>query len=78
MQGRTCLLCTHNLAEAEALCDQMIILQKGHVIVQGRLEELRRGARPRVRLAARQGPEAVRARLGQVGPVHVDGTAAAA
>ena len=73
MQGRTCLLCTHNLAEAEALCDQVIILQEGRVIVQGRLEELRRGARPRVRLAARQGPEAVRAGLGHVGPVHVDG-----
>ena len=44
------------------------------MIVQGRLEELRRGARPRLRLAARQGPEALRAQLGQVGPVHVDGT----
>ena len=74
MRGRTCLLCTHNLAEAEALCDQVIILQEGRLIVQGRLEELRRGARPRVRLAARQGPEALRARLGQVGPIHVDGT----
>jgi ABC-2 type transport system ATP-binding protein len=74
MQGRTCLLCTHNLSEAEALCDQVIILQEGRVIVRGRLDELRRGARPRLRLAARQGPEALRARLGQVGPVHVDGT----
>src|SRR5215472_5203082 len=74
MQGRTCLLCTHNLAEAEALCDQVIILQEGRLIVQGRLEELRRGARPRVRLAARQGPDALRARLGQVGPIQVDGT----
>jgi ABC-2 type transport system ATP-binding protein len=74
MQGRTCLLCTHNLAEAEALCDQVIILQEGRVIVSGRLDELRRGARPRLRLAARQGPEALRARLDQVGPVHVDGT----
>ena len=74
MQSRTCLLCTHNLAEAEALCDQVIILQEGRVIVRGRLDELRRGARPRLRLAARQGPEALRARLAQVGPVHVDGT----
>lgn len=73
MKGRTCLLCTHNLAEAEALCDQVIILQEGRVIVQGRLEELRRGTRPRLRLAARQGPEALRAGLGTVGPVHVDG-----
>ncbi len=74
MEGRTCLLCTHNLAEAEALCDEVIILQKGRVIVQGRLEELRGGARPRLRLAARQGPEALLAGLDGVAPVQPDGT----
>jgi ABC-2 type transport system ATP-binding protein len=73
MAGRTVLLCTHNLAEAEALCDEVIILQEGRVIVQGRLGELRRGARSRLRLAAHQGPEAVAARLHGVGPIRVDG-----
>jgi ABC-2 type transport system ATP-binding protein len=73
MTGRTVLLCTHNLAEAEALCDEVIILQEGRVIVQGRLSDLRRGARSRLRLAARQGPEAVAACLNGVGPLRVDG-----
>ncbi|HXM58069.1 MAG TPA: ABC transporter ATP-binding protein [Candidatus Dormibacteraeota bacterium] len=73
MADRTVLLCTHNLAEAEALCDEVIILQAGRVIVQGRLAELRRGARSRLRLAAHQGPEAVVARLNGLGPVRVEG-----
>lgn len=73
MQGRTCLLCTHNLAEAEALCEDVIILQEGRVVVQGRLEQLRRGARTRLRLAARQGTEALLAGLAGLGPVDADG-----
>jgi ABC-2 type transport system ATP-binding protein len=73
MPGRTVLLCTHNLAEAEALCDEVIILQEGRVSVQGRLEDLRRGVRSRLRLAAHQGPEAVAAGLDGLGPVRVDG-----
>ncbi|MBO0683972.1 MAG: ABC transporter ATP-binding protein [Candidatus Dormibacteraeota bacterium] len=75
MAGRTTLLCTHNLAEAEALCQEVIILQAGRVIVQGRLDELRRGTRPRVRLAARQGPEALLAALNGSGSAHIDGPA---
>jgi len=71
--GRTVLLCTHNLAEAEALCDEVIILLEGRVVVQGRLDELRRGARARLRLAARQGPAAVVARLDGLGQTRVDG-----
>jgi ABC-2 type transport system ATP-binding protein len=55
MPGRTTLLCTHNLAEAEALCDQVVILRQGRVLVQESLEHLRRRAHPRLRLAARQG-----------------------
>ena len=73
MTGRTVLLCTHNLAEAEALCEDVIILREGRVVVQGRLSELRRGARSRLRLAVHQGPEALVARLNGFGPVRVDG-----
>jgi ABC-2 type transport system ATP-binding protein len=73
MVGRTVLLCTHNLTEAEALCDEVIILQAGRVIVQGRLADLRRGARSRLRLAAHQGPEALMAGLDGVGPMRADG-----
>ena len=63
MRDRTSLLCTHNLAEAEALCDEVIILRGGRVLVHAGLAELRRQARPRVRLRARQGQAALLAAL---------------
>jgi ABC-2 type transport system ATP-binding protein len=64
MPGRSVLLCTHNLAEAEALCEDVVILRGGRVIVRGRLEDLRQHTQPRLRLTCRQGPEALRAALG--------------
>src|SRR5438128_3536579 len=54
MTGRTTLLCTHNLAEAEALCDEVVILRGGKVLVQSSLADLRARARRQVRFAARQ------------------------
>jgi ABC-2 type transport system ATP-binding protein len=54
MTGRTTLLCTHNLAEAEALCDEVVILRGGKVLVQSSLADLRARARKLVRFAARQ------------------------
>lgn len=56
MRGRTTLLCTHNLAEAEALCDDVIILRRGVVLLHESLAALRQRKKPRVRLSARQGP----------------------
>lgn len=55
MRGRTTLLCTHNLAEAEALCDEIVILRSGKILVHAPLATLRERFHPRVRLAARQG-----------------------
>jgi len=55
MRGRTTLLCTHNLAEAEALCDEVVILRKGKVLVHTSLANLRRQTQPQLELAARQG-----------------------
>jgi ABC-2 type transport system ATP-binding protein len=63
MPGRTVLLCTHNLGEAEALCDDVVILRAGRVVLDGSVAELKRRARPRLRLAARQGVEAIVAQL---------------
>jgi ABC-2 type transport system ATP-binding protein len=34
-QGKTVFLTTHNLQEAEALCQQVVILMKGHVVARG-------------------------------------------
>jgi ABC-2 type transport system ATP-binding protein len=55
MSGRTALLCTHNEAEAEALCDYVITLRGGSVVSEGTWEELRERSRPRLRLAAKEG-----------------------
>ena len=57
MKGRTTLLCTHNLSEAEALCDDVIILRSGEVLLHEPLAALRERQRPRTRLVARQGAE---------------------
>jgi ABC-2 type transport system ATP-binding protein len=65
--GRTTLLCTHNLAEAEALCQEVIILRHGTVRVQASLADLRGRATPRLRLAAHQGTSALLAALGALG-----------
>ncbi len=67
MKGRTCLLCTHNAAEAEALCDELIVLRGGRVVAQGTLDELRRRARPRLRVVAREDPEVVLAAARAIG-----------
>jgi ABC-2 type transport system ATP-binding protein len=39
-EGRTILLATHNLDEAERLCDRVIILERGRVLVEGPPREL--------------------------------------
>jgi len=41
-QGRTVLLCTHNMEEAEQLCDRVAIMERGRVIATGRPSELHR------------------------------------
>ena len=67
MQGRTTLLCTHNLAEAEALCDDVVILRAGKVLLHEPLAVLRERERPRTRLAARQGAEELAKRVREHG-----------
>lgn len=39
---RTIIICTHNLAEAEALADQIAIIYRGKILLSGTLEELKR------------------------------------
>lgn len=39
---RTIILCTHNLAEAEALADSIAIIYRGKVLLNGTLDELKR------------------------------------
>ena len=67
MSGRTTLLCTHNLAEAEALCDEVVILREGKVLVHESLTRLRGRATPGLLVRARHSTAAVRASLGASG-----------
>lgn len=40
-QGRTFLICTHNLAEAETLADRIAIIQAGRIVAEGTAGELK-------------------------------------
>jgi ABC-2 type transport system ATP-binding protein len=39
---RTIIICTHNLAEAESLADQIAIIYRGKIVLSGTLDELKR------------------------------------
>jgi ABC-2 type transport system ATP-binding protein len=39
-RDRTILICTHNLAEAQELCDRVIILRRGRVVADGTPEQV--------------------------------------
>lgn len=41
-EGRTVLLCTHNLAQAQQLCQRVAVLEKGRVVALGAPHELAR------------------------------------
>lgn len=41
-EGRTVFLCTHNLNEAQRLCDQVAVMDRGLLLALGTLEELSR------------------------------------
>jgi ABC-2 type transport system ATP-binding protein len=38
---RSIVLCTHNLAEAEALADRIAIINRGQIVAQGSVAELK-------------------------------------
>ncbi|MDP9320701.1 MAG: ABC transporter ATP-binding protein [Chloroflexota bacterium] len=79
LKDRTTLLCTHNLAEAEALCDDVVILRAGQVLLHESLADLHRRVGPRLRLRARQPATEVVAALGRRGiSAEVDADAAVA
>jgi ABC-2 type transport system ATP-binding protein len=84
-QGRTVLLSTHNLVEAEQLCDRIAIVREGRVLVQGPPGQLRRqlDAVRGVRLRSADGdaaglvsrlPSMLRHRLVDTETVEVSGT----
>jgi ABC-2 type transport system ATP-binding protein len=71
MAGRTVLLCTHNLAEAEALCTSAVILRQGRVLLHERIDTLRRRIQPLLVLRAAEGPERLLQALTSLGRAPV-------
>jgi ABC-2 type transport system ATP-binding protein len=71
MAGRTVLLCTHNLAEAEELCSDVIILRAGRVLVHEPIAALKQRTASRLALSCRQGPAALAQALGRLGHAAV-------
>ncbi|MGH9465354.1 MAG: ATP-binding cassette domain-containing protein [Thermoanaerobaculia bacterium] len=71
--GRTVLLTTQLLDEAEALCDRMLLLDRGKARAVGRLRELRElaGRRFEIRLAFAQPGEGLAA-LSELAPRHLE------
>jgi ABC-2 type transport system ATP-binding protein len=65
-EGRSVVLCTHDLAQAQALCDRVVVLEHGRVVAAGApaalAAELGAGVRVRFTWAAPEGVDA-RARL---------------
>ncbi|NOZ28561.1 MAG: ABC transporter ATP-binding protein [Chloroflexi bacterium] len=49
-KGRTIFLCTHNLAEAQRLCDRVAVLQHGQLVALGTPMELAHRLAPSLRL----------------------------
>jgi ABC-2 type transport system ATP-binding protein len=39
-RGASILFCTHHLIEAESLCDEVIVLQRGRVVANGTMKEV--------------------------------------
>ena len=60
---RTVFLCTHNLDEAQRLCDRVALLQKGRMIAQGAPAQLAREIWPGVRLEIETQPDRVDAAI---------------
>ena len=78
--GRTVFLCTHNLAEAQELCDRVAVLQQGRLLALGTPAELARrlvrSLRLEIEVASEGVPaalEVLRAALGTTDLAHQEG-----
>ena len=59
-EGRTIVLSSHLLDEVEKTCDEVAIVDRGRVVVQGSIAELRAGADPAVLIETRDAVSASR------------------
>lgn len=49
-EGQTVVLCTHNLVEAQRLCDRVAVLNRGRLLAVGSVQELARSLWPGLRV----------------------------
>ena len=71
--GRTVLFSTHGMHEAEQLCDFIVLIDKGRVVVDGTLEQIRAGHESRMVSLDLEGDVDWVARLPQVASIRRDG-----
>jgi ABC-2 type transport system ATP-binding protein len=58
-RGKTIIFSTHQLEQVEELCEDMVLINKGHVVVEGRVQEIKRQhGRHVARLTLDNDPEA--------------------
>jgi ABC-2 type transport system ATP-binding protein len=70
-RGRAVVLSTHNMAQAEALCDEVTLIASGSKILEGDVRQLRRGHRTnRYRLVLEGGDEGALAPVGRSGLIR--------
>ncbi|MFO7547011.1 MAG: ABC transporter ATP-binding protein [Trueperaceae bacterium] len=67
-EGRSVVLCTHDLQEAQRLCDRVVLLQRGRVVAQGSPAELARGVASRRSARIDVEPSQLGTALALVGP----------
>ena len=76
-RGVAVVLTTHDLAEAEELSDEVVVIDRGRIIAQGAPEELRSasaGSRSLTIRLASTVPAALVARLAELGPASAQGS----
>ncbi|MFJ9378738.1 ABC transporter ATP-binding protein [Streptomyces sp. NPDC101455] len=70
-EGRTVLITTHDMAQAEAVCDQVTLIDRGRVLTSGDPRELARELSGGQRVEAHAVPEAVAAEIAGLPAVTV-------
>jgi ABC-2 type transport system ATP-binding protein len=41
-KGKVVVMCTHQMAQVEQLCDRLVLIDKGEVVLQGKLNDIRK------------------------------------
>ncbi len=72
-QGRTVLFSTHGMHEAEQLCDFLVLINQGRVVVNGTLDQIRSGHESRTVSIEIEGDPSFLRTLPQVAAVQPDG-----